>query len=92
MKKPFGEIGVNICSPITTEDVPVKIMDRIEILSNLSDYDMTVKLYYTFSDYIEVLLVAHDFISDINMPIYNIGVKCATPGETSKISLYGGVF
>ena len=88
-------IGVNICSPIHTEQVPIKIMDKIEFISNLSDTKVIeITLYYSFGNYVKVTLAPNDYISDINMPIYNIGVKIKdfAEGDTANISLYGGLY
>lgn len=88
--------GVNICSPITTEDNPVKIMDRLEIFTNNSAYDMEIKVYYTFADYIIFNVSAGDYVSDLNIPVYNISVKCNSvsswSGVSAQFSIYGGLF
>ena len=87
-------VGINISSPITTESDPVKVMDRIEILSNLSSYELEVKCYYTFADYVVFKIPSNGFLSDLNMPIYNIGIKAldCTDYTDVKVSIYGGLF
>ena len=88
-------VGINICSPLHSESVPIKIMDKVEMISNLSDTKtIIIKLFYTFEDYVKIKLPPNDYISDLPMPIYNIDVQIVdyVNGDKAEVSVYGGMY
>lgn len=63
---------------------------RLDVISNVSDNDMIVKLYFTDTDYIRVDVPSKDYIANITFPVLKIEVETdATTFENVSLSLLG---
>ena len=74
---------------LTLGDGSEVLFDKITMLSNVSDVDVQVQLYYSETGYIELSIPAKDYISNITMPIYKVIVVSDT---TAEVSILGYIF
>lgn len=83
--------GLSLADPLNSALNPVKMFDRIEILSNIGTVDIEAHIYYGIGEYIRVPIMAGDYISNLDMPVYGIIVSAGT-ATNGQISIYGGFF
>ena len=78
-----------ISDAFSCEEVPVKIMDKITLLTVSSM--ATVKIFYTFSDYIEFFVYNTSPIRDLEMPVYAIQIS-NNSGADITAAVLGGLY
>lgn len=78
-------VGVN---GLTVGDGSQVIFDKL-MISNVSDIDTIVKLYYSTTDYIELNIPGKDYVSNITLPLLKVEVSSQ---EECQVSLLGYTF
>lgn len=75
---------------VLESETAIPLYVYMEFINNLSDYDVEVKLYYSDTDYIHVVVPAGCYISEITMDIFKIEVTAVADSyDNVKVSLFG---
>lgn len=85
-------VNSNSSITISNDENPKKIFDRIDrIQINTEGASVTVRIYYTFSDYVDFLLTSTTPITDLEIPVYKVTIINDITGAF-PVTVLGGLY
>lgn len=82
---------LTLVNDYSTKDNPIKIFDKIEKIITLNN-SCRVKVYYTFSDYVEFNVTNTCGIENLDIPVYKIELSNFSTTDDVQCTVLGGLY